>query len=129
MPLASPASCNADSINKEGRFKDLARLASRAPLVNIKRYIEKQIRGPLKTLGLVIGQAKMNVFALRVAELTRVRLELAAAVTPQLTARMAIEADVDRKVMKLATQQCSSATVRGGTWHRSCYGALLSYND
>jgi hypothetical protein len=47
----------------------------------------------------------MNVFALRAAELTKDRPELAVAVTPLLTARVAIEqqvADLDRKVMKLA---------------------------
>jgi hypothetical protein len=47
----------------------------------------------------------MNVFALRAAELTEDRPELAAAVTPLLNARVAIEqqiADLDRKVMKLA---------------------------
>ena len=40
-----------------------ALLASRALLVKIKRDLENQIRGLLKNLGLVIGRAKMNVFA------------------------------------------------------------------
>jgi transposase len=47
----------------------------------------------------------MNTFALRAEELTEERPELAAAVTPLLTARVAIEqqiADLDRMVMKLA---------------------------
>jgi len=96
---------------KEVRVKDLdshavkALLVSRALLVKIKRDIENQIRGLLKNLGLVIGPAKMNVFALRATELTEDRPELAVAVTPLLTARVAIEqqiADLDRKVMKLA---------------------------
>src|SRR5499433_3883102 len=95
---------------KEVRVKDLdshaikALLVSRALLVKIKRDLENQIRGLLKNLGLVIGPAKMNVFALRAAELTKDRPELTAAVTPLLTARVAIEqqvADLDRKVMKL----------------------------
>ena len=89
-----------------------ALLVSRALLVEIKRDLENQIRGLLKNLGLVIGPAKMNVFALRAAELTKERPELALAVTPLLTARMAIEqqiADLDRKVMKLAR---SNAQVR-----------------
>jgi transposase len=57
---------------KEVRVKDLdshavkALLVSRA-LVKIRRDLENQIRGLLKNLGLVIGPAKMNVFALRVA--------------------------------------------------------------
>src|SRR6476661_8325620 len=96
---------------KEVHVKDLdshavkALLVSRALLVKIKRDLENQIRGLLKNLGLVIGRAKMNVFALRAAELTEDRPELAAAVTPLLNARVAIEqqiADLDRKVMKLA---------------------------
>ena len=47
----------------------------------------------------------MNVFAVRAAELTEDRSELAAAVEPLLKAREAIErqiADLDRKVLRLA---------------------------
>src|SRR5262250_1884226 len=68
---------------KEVRVKDLdshaikAVLLSRALLVKIKRDIENQIRGLLKNLGLIIGQAKMNLFATRAAELTKDRQELA----------------------------------------------------
>jgi len=96
---------------KEVRVKDLdshavkALLVSRALLVKIKRDLENQVRGLLKNLGLVIGRAKMNAFAWRAAELIEDRQELAAAVTPLLNARVAIErqiADLDRKVMKLA---------------------------
>src|SRR5215468_1065991 len=82
-----------------------ALLVSRALLVKIKRDLENQVRGLLKNLGLVIGRAKMNAFAWRAAELIEDRPELAAAVTPLLNARVAIErqiADLDRKVMKLA---------------------------
>ena len=93
------------------RVKDLdshaikALLVSRALLVKIKRDLENQMRGLLKNLGLVIGRAKMNVFAVRAAELIEDRPELAAAVGPLLKAREAIEqqiADFDRKVMRLA---------------------------
>ena len=96
---------------KEVRVKDLdshaikALLVSRALLVKIKRDIENQIRGLLKNLGLVIGQAKMNVFAVRAAELAEARPELAAAVEPLLKAREAVGrqiADLDRKVMRRA---------------------------
>src|ERR1700750_812517 len=96
---------------KEVRVKDLdshavkGLLVSRALLVKIKRDLESQIRGLLKTLGLVIGRTKMNVFALRAAELTEDRPELAGAVEPLLKAREAIErqiADLDRKVLRLA---------------------------
>ena len=96
---------------KEIRVKDLdshatkALLVSRALLVKIRRDIENQIRGLLKNLGLVIGRAKMNVFATRAAELAEARPELAAAVEPLLKAREAVGrqiADLDRKVMRLA---------------------------
>src|SRR6267143_320997 len=93
---------------KEVRVKDLdshaikALLVSRALLVKIKRDIENQVRGLLKNLGLVIGRAKMNMFAVRAAQLAEDRSELLAAVDPLLKAREAIErqiADLDRKVM------------------------------
>jgi transposase len=96
---------------KEVRVKDLdshsvrALLASRALLVKIKRDLENQVRGLLKNLGLVIGRAKLNVFAKRAEELIEGRPELMAAVRPLLDARNAIEQqvdDLDRKVMRLA---------------------------
>jgi hypothetical protein len=52
----------------------------------------------------------MNVFALRAAELTEDRPELAGAVEPLLKAREAIErqiADLDGKVLRLARVRCS----------------------
>jgi len=96
---------------KEVRVKDLdshsvrALLASRALLVKIKRDLENQIRGLLKNLGLVIGRAKFNVFAVRAEELIEDRPELVVVVRPLLKARKAIEQqtdDLDRKVLKLA---------------------------
>jgi len=53
----------------------------------------------------------MNVFAVRAAELTEHRPELAAAVVPLLSARAAIEqqiADLDRKVMRLARKNAQA---------------------
>lgn len=96
---------------KEVRVKDLdshsvrALLASRALLVKIKRDLENQVRGLLKSLGLVLGCAKFNVFAVRAEELIEGRPELLAAVRPLLEARKAIERqvdDLDRKVQKRA---------------------------
>jgi transposase len=96
---------------KEVCVKDLdshatkALLVSRALLVKIKRDIENQIRGLLKNLGLVIGRAKMNIFAVRAAQLAEGRSELFAAVDPLLKARETIERqilDLDRKVLRLA---------------------------
>jgi transposase len=95
---------------KQVRVKDLdshsvrALLASRALLVKIKRDLD-QIRGLLKNVGLVIGRAKFNVFAVRAEELIEDRPELIAVVGPLLKARKAIEQqtdDLDRKVLKLA---------------------------
>src|SRR6201993_739524 len=95
---------------KEVCVKDLdshatkALLVSRALLVKIKRDIENQIRGLLKNLGLVIGRAKMNMFAVRAAELVQDRPELTAAVvTPQDAGVIERQiADLDRKVLRLA---------------------------
>jgi transposase len=96
---------------KEVRVKDIdshlvkALLVSRALLVKIKRDLENQIRGLLKNLGLVVGRAKFNVFAVRTEELIEDRPELAAVIRPLLAARKAIEeqvSDLDRKVLKLA---------------------------
>ena len=70
----------------------------------LKRDLENHIRGLLKNLGLVIGRAKFNVFAVRAEELTEGRPEVIAAIRPLLEARNAVEqqvSDLDRKVMKL----------------------------
>jgi hypothetical protein len=72
-----------------------ALLASRALLVKSKRDLENQDRGLLKNLGLVIGRAKFNVFAVRAEELIEDRPELVAAVGPLLEARKAIEQQID----------------------------------
>jgi transposase len=96
---------------KEVHVKDIdshsvrALLASRALLVKMKRDLENHVRGLLKNLGLVIGRAKFNVFAVRAEELIEGRPELVAAIRPLLEARSAVEQQVsklDRKVMKLA---------------------------
>ena len=96
---------------KEVHVKDIdshsvrALLASRALLVKIKRDLENHVRGLLKNLGLVIGRAKFNVFAVRAEELIENRPELIAAVRPLRVARKAIEqqvGDLDRKVLTLA---------------------------
>src|ERR1700720_3341792 len=67
-----------------------ALLASRALLVKIKRDLENHVRGLLKNLGLVIGRAKFNVFAVRAEELIEGRPELIAAIRPLLEARYAV---------------------------------------
>jgi transposase len=96
---------------KEVHVKDIdshsvrALLASRALLVKIKRDLENHVRGLLKNLGLVIGRAKFNVFAVRAEELIEGRPELIAAIRPLLEARNAVGqqvSELDRKVMRLA---------------------------
>ena len=96
---------------KEVHVKDIdshsvrALLASRALLVKIKRDLENHVRGLLKNLGLVIGRAKFNVFAVRAEELIEGRPELVAAIRPLLEARDAVGhqvSELDRKVMTLA---------------------------
>src|ERR1700726_2746913 len=98
---------------KEVHVKDIdshsvrALLASRALLVKIKRDLENHVRGLLKNLGLVIGRAKFNVFAVRAEELIEGRPELIAAIRPLLEGRNAggeQVSELDRKVMKLARQ-------------------------
>src|SRR6201988_4618075 len=115
---------------KEVRVKGLdshaikALLVSRALLVKIKRDIENQIRGLLKNLGLVIGQAKMNVFAVRAAELAEARPAVAAAVKPLLKARDAVGrqiADLDpiRVVSRrLKIRSLLESEAAGRTWCR-----------
>ncbi len=123
---------------KEVRVKDIdshlvkALLVSRALLVKIKRDLENQIRGLLKNLGLVIGRAKFNVFAVRTEELIEDRPELAAVISPLLAARKAIEeqvGDLDRKVLKLARhdmQVRSFMTVPGvGPVTALCFKATI----
>ena len=123
---------------KQVRVKDLdshsvrALLASRALLVKIKRDLENQVRGLLKNLGLVIGRAKFNVFAVRAEELVEGRPELTAAVKPLLEARKAIEQqvdDLDRKVLKLARSRYAGPQVHDRAWCRSDHCALLQSDD
>src|SRR5436189_2552718 len=96
---------------KEVHVKDIdsqsirALLASRALLVKMKRDLENHVRGLLKNLGLVIGRAKFNVFAVRAEELIEGRPELIAAIRALLEARNAVGqqvSELDRKVIKLA---------------------------
>jgi transposase len=95
-------------VHVEDNHSVRALLASRAALlVKIKRDLENHVRGLLKNLGLVIGRAKFDVFAVRAEELIEGRPELIAAIRPLLEARDAVGqqvSELDRKVMKLARQ-------------------------
>src|SRR5262245_10591707 len=107
MQLALPASCRRAG-SKKCASKMLTVIRSERCWQaerKIKRDLENQVRGLFKNLGLVIGRAKFNVFAVQAEELIENRPELIAAVRPLLEARKAIErqvSDLDRKVLKRA---------------------------
>ena len=74
----------------------------------VDAYLPVHVRGLLKNLGLVIGCAKFNVFAVRAEELIEGRPELIAAIRPLLEARNAVEqqvSELNRKVMKLVRRE------------------------
>ena len=84
-----------------------AMLSSRALLVKIKVDLENQVRGLLKNLGLLIGQAKGRVFGRRVEELVADQPLLQAAVTPLMMVRDNVRqeiADLHRKLLALARE-------------------------
>ena len=96
---------------KEVRVKSLdshgvrAMLNSRAMLVKIKRDLDNQIRGLLKNVGLVVGQAKGKVFSTRVEALIADHPVLGEAVRPLLATRNDISrkiADLFGKLLRLA---------------------------
>jgi transposase len=104
---------------KEVHVKDIdshsvrALLASRALLVKIKRDLENHVRGLLKNLGLVIGRAKFNVFAVRTEELIEGRPELMATIRPLLEARNAVGqqvSELDRKVIQRLSLEAKRKT-------------------
>jgi hypothetical protein len=66
----------------------------------MKRDLENQIRGLLKNLGLVIGRAKFNLFAVRAEELIEGRPELAAAVEALASRRARLSSS--RSVISIA---------------------------
>jgi transposase len=76
-------------------------LNSRALLVKIKRDLENQIRGLLKNLGLVIGEASGNVFRRRVEELVAEQSLLQEAVRPLLEVREKVSREIAGLTRKL----------------------------
>jgi transposase len=82
-------------------------LNSRSLLVKIQRDLENQIRGLLKSTGLIIGRAKEGVFSARARELLATQADLAAIALPLLKAREAIHqqlAQLERRVRQLAKE-------------------------
>ena len=103
-----------------------ALLASRALLVKIKRDLENQIRGLLKNLGLVIGRAKFNVFAVRAEELIEDRLELMAAVRPLLEVRCAPTCVPAATLPNVPIRIAKRSQVSGGGDMAACAGEFGS---
>ena len=82
-------------------------LNSRALLVKVQRDLENQLRGLLKSAGLIIGRAKDGVFSARTKALLVAQTDLAAIALPLLEAREAIHqqlALLERRVRKLAKE-------------------------
>lgn len=64
----------------------LSKLGVRAKLIDIRRDLASQIRGIMKTFGLVVGTARRQIFERRVLELLDGCKEIAAIVEPLLSA-------------------------------------------
>ena len=133
MRPGSPASCKlagsrrcasrASTATLSGLCWQVGRCWSRSSAIS-------RTRSPAcsENLGLVIGRAKLNVFAVRAEELIEGRPELMAAIRPLLDARNAIVQqvdDLDRKVMQLAGNdaQVRRFMTAPGAW--SSHSSLL----
>src|SRR5215472_5452518 len=82
-------------------------LNSRALLVKVQRDLENQVRGLLKSVGLLIGRAKDGVFGTRTRQLLAAHADLAAIALPLLEAREAIHLQLtrlERRVPQLAKE-------------------------
>lgn len=80
-------------------------LNSRALLVKVQRDLENQIRGLLKSVGLIIGRAKDGVFSTRTKQLLATHADVAAIALPLLEAREAVHrqlTQLERRVHQLA---------------------------
>src|SRR5450755_4075452 len=86
-------------------------LNSRALLVKVQRDLENQLRGLLKSAGLIIGRAKDGVFSTRIKDLLATQTDLAAIALPLLQAREAIHhqlALLERRVCQLAKEHAQT---------------------
>jgi transposase len=109
-------------------------LNSRALLVKVQRDLENQLRGLLKSAGLIIGRAKDGVFSARTKELLATQTDLAAIALPLLEARAAIHhqlALLERRVRQLAKEhaQTSCSTLKqrfsGPGWPHELFSCSL----
>jgi transposase len=103
-------------------------LLSRQQLLQSRRAIENQIRGALKTLGVMTGSTKGRAFMPRVVELRAENDWLSPMLDPLLAAP-----GLDRKAAKDCVGECAQYGARGRrrethddrTWHRRHDGARL----
>ncbi|MFQ5512782.1 MAG: IS110 family transposase [Candidatus Krumholzibacteriia bacterium] len=96
-----------------------ALLASRALLVKLRRDVENQARGLLKTFGLRVGQASGGAFEVRVRALTGERPGLMAVIGPLLAVRATLLrqiAQLDRRVVAAVREDavCRRLTTADG---------------
>ena len=86
---------------------DRSLLAARAQLVKTKRDIENQVRGLLKTFGLLIGKVGVAGFEARVRDLLKPAPALGDVIEPLLAVRAAVRRELDaltKRVMVLARE-------------------------
>ncbi len=89
-----------------------ALLAARAKLVDIRRDLENQMRGLLKSLGIVLGKAGSRVLAAKVAAVLRQTAHLRPAIEPLLEAHAGIAAQVAKYDAQVKALTRSDQTVR-----------------
>jgi transposase len=76
-------------------------------LVKVQRDLENQVRGLLKSAGLIVGRAKDGVFSARTKQLLAAHIDLATIALPLLEAREAIHqqlVQLERRVRQLAKE-------------------------
>ena len=89
-----------------------ATLTARAKLVDLRRDIENQIRGLLKSLGIVIGKAGTKAFPARVAAILHEAAHLRPLIEPLLQAHSALIAQVLKYDGQLNDVAKSDQTIR-----------------
>lgn len=87
-------------------------LTARAKLVDLRRDIENQIRGLLKSLGIVIGKAGTKAFPTRVAAILHEAAHLRPLIEPLLQAHSALIAQVLKYDRQLNDVAKSDQTIR-----------------
>jgi transposase len=103
---------------REARVKTMesrqvhALLTARAKLVDLRRDIENQMRGLLKSLGIILGKAGPKTIAGKIGAVLREALHLRPLIEPLLAAHAALVSQVLRYDDQLAELAKSNQTVR-----------------